>query len=208
VKTSAGARVRGCADGVSRASLRPGRRAFHSSSRLRLHAASLGAAPRVSRYAQTLLLPERSPPCHALRHRRLCAATMPTPNAVGPRPHPGEWRSANVDRSRFSIGRAFVGAVARGVGDALRGHSPGLGCRLREGVGVRGGRSPEIDRPSGRSIESLRSAADAHDRTPREQLRSKTAQGTHPRTRESPHVELRHALHQRIPPPYGPRRRR
>jgi hypothetical protein len=67
--------------------------------------------PRVSCYAQGLLLAERSRPAISRGHPRRARATAPTPNAVGPPlPPAGVGGPANVDRSRFPDGTAPVGA--------------------------------------------------------------------------------------------------
>src|SRR5687767_6243009 len=90
---------------VPRPLLRPWPRAFHSSSRVRLHAASLARAARVSCYAQALLLAERSRPCDARGLGRLPADTVRTPGRCRTA-LPDEARSTSVDGYRSWWGRA------------------------------------------------------------------------------------------------------
>ena len=108
-----GARGRGgAALGWLRCAGRP--RAFHSSSPLRLHAASLAILLRVSRYAQGLLLAERSRPAISRGHSWRARAHQRTPQTPSDRPprSGGAVRTALTDlgsrpgRRRKSVGRA------------------------------------------------------------------------------------------------------
>ena len=171
-----GCALRACRAGY-RALSRPWPRAFHSSSPLRLHAASLAKLPRVSCYAQGLLLAERSRPCDARGHSR----RAPRDSA-----HPKRRRTAPPP-----VGGAVLPALTRTGSRTgrLRGASWGEASRLggptREGAGVRGGRRPEMAAPQAARSRVSPPAADARDRTPRERSRASNADANRPRDAEA-----------------------
>ena len=151
---------------------RPRPRAFHSSSPLGLHAASPSPAAPVSCYAQGLLVAERSRPCQARGHPG-ALATRRTPQRRRTAPPFGECGPPASTGPGSRSGRT---PQERRAASRLR-RAP------REGARVRCGRSPEIGQASRAwPIKSLRPEADAHDRTPRNDLESSRHALTHPRT--------------------------